>query len=117
MPETIWTPRPHWVAADAIEKWRCDSCGAYLSRTVWTGFALCRPCGSRYYADIAGLSAEVRRRKRDRRDRVIAAFLDTGASYRETAREVGCSVGTVAGAAARVRAARHVTAPPASDRA
>ena len=117
MTETIWTTRPHWVAADAIEKWSCDFCGADLPRTVWSGFALCRPCGSRYYTDIAGLSADVRRRKRDQRDRVIAAFLDTGASYRETAREVGCSVGTVAGAAARVRAARGVTHPPASVRA
>ena len=34
------------------------------------------------------------------------AVVDTGASYRETAREVGCSVGTVAGAAKRLAALR-----------
>ena len=66
----------------------------------------CLECSRWLRSRWALWSVEDRRKKRAQRDRVIAAFIDTGASYRETAREVGCSVGTVAGAAKRIRELR-----------
>ena len=98
-----------WVNG-AGTAWQCDMEGCEATtRNPWDWTmpdgrstpGTCPPCTREFYSSCASVSVGIRQAKRAQRDRVIAAFLDTGASYRETAREVGCAVGTVAGAAER----------------
>ena len=79
------------------------------------GAIFCPDCKRRAQMNGGLVSSARRRRKRGQRDRIIFAYLDTGASYRETARDVGCSVGTVAGAAVRWKALRSGVSSAASS--
>ena len=71
---------------------RCEDCGVELART---DLSLCRGCISRSMSRNGVSSGLARRQKRSDRDASIAYLREQGLSYRQIAKELGCSLANV----------------------